>query len=502
MSTETLRITKIPTGIPGFDYVAGGGLPKNRTTLVCGSAGSGKTIFAVQFAMNGVEHDEPGLIVTFEEHPEDIRRNVASFGWDLQKHIDDGHLLFVDASPSPDLDGIVAGSFDFGALIARLENAVNKIGAKRVVLDSLGSVFTRFQNVAIIRAELYRLSVALKEMGVTSVMTAERDREYGPVTRHDIEEYVADNVVILRNVLNQEQRRRSVEILKFRGTQHHKGEYTFTITEGGILVVPMTGLELREKSSHTQISTGLKKIDEMCNGGFFSDSVVLVSGATGTGKSLTVTHFLNGGLERGEKCLLFAFEESKEQFFRNAGGWGMKFAEVYEDGQLWVENRYPEITGLEDHLVGMQKAIDQFEPDRVAIDSLSAIQRIATEKSFREFVLGLVAYLKSRGICGMFTSTTETLLGGSSVTEAHISTITDAIILLRYVEMFGSMRRCLNILKMRGSAHDKEIREFSISENGMEVGGQLRNISGIISGNPVYMAPSELDRVSTMFEDN
>jgi circadian clock protein KaiC len=238
----------------------------------------------------------------------------------------------------------------------------------------------------------------------------------------------------------------------------------------------------------------------MCGGGFFRDSVILVSGATGTGKTLTVTQFLNGGAAVGERCLLLAFEESREQLFRNAIGWGVDFDKLERDGMLRVVCDYPEVATLEDWLLSIQKIVEEFKPSRVALDSLSAIERVGTVKAFREFVIGLTSFIKHKEITGLFTSTTSTLMGGSSITEGHISTLTDSIILLRYVEMFGDMKRGITVLKMRGSAHDKGIREFSIDKRGMHLGRPFRNVSGILSGSPVHVSPTDLERVWSQYD--
>jgi circadian clock protein KaiC len=239
----------------------------------------------------------------------------------------------------------------------------------------------------------------------------------------------------------------------------------------------------------------------MCGGGFFRDSVILVSGATGTGKTLTVAQFLKGGAAVGDRCLLLAFEESREQLFRNATGWGVDLDKMERDGLLRVVCEYPETEGLEDRLLSIQRMIEEFKPNRVALDSLSALERVGTIKAFREFVIGLTSFIKHQEITGLFTATTASLMGGTSITEAHISTLTDSIILLRYVEMFGEMKRGMTVLKMRGSVHDKGIREFRIDQDGMHVGVPFRNVTGIMSGTPAYVSPGELERIWTDFDE-
>jgi circadian clock protein KaiC len=499
---ERKPVQKLPTGIPSFDIIAEGGLPENRTTLVSGTAGSGKTVLAVQFLAAGIQDlGESGVFVTFEEPSEDIRSNMLSLGWDLDAWEAEGRFALVDASPDPDIDVIEAGSFDLGALLARVEHAVRKVGAKRVSVDSLGAIFSQFSDQALIRRELFRIATSLKRMGVTALLTAERTDDYGPVARYGVEEFIADNVMILRNVLDGEQRRRTIEILKFRGTVHQKGEYPFTIIKDtGVVVIPLSAMKLRQRSSEIRITSGSEELDQMCGGGFFRDSVILVSGATGTGKTLTVTQFLKGGADAGERCLLLAFEESREQLFRNATSWGVDFEKMEQEGSLRVICDYPEVESLEDWLIKIQGIIEEFKPNRVAVDSLSALERGGSVKAFREFVIGLTSFIKHQEIAGLFTATTATLMGGSSITEAHISTLTDTIILLRYVEMYGEMKRGMTVLKMRGSQHDTDIREFTIDAAGMHVGRPFRHVTGILAGTPVHVSPGDVEEVWSRFD--
>ena len=494
-------VEKLRTGISSLDIIAKGGLPKNRTTLISGTAGSGKTVFAVHFLAAGIELGEPGVFVTFEESAEDVRRNMRSFGWDLAAWEEQGKLTFVDASPDPEIDTVEAGGFDLGALLARVQNAVNKVNAKRVSVDSLGAVFSQFSDQTMVRGELFRIASGLKGMGVTAVLTAERTNDHGPIARFGVEEFIADNVIILRNALEDETRRRTIEILKFRGCDHQKGEFPFTIVpHGGVIVIPLSAMQLSMKSSNVRISSGNKDLDDMCGAGFFRDSVTLVSGATGTGKTLTVTQFLQGGAAHGEKCLLLAFEESRDQLVRNAIGWGFDFEKMEGDGMLKVICDYPDLSGLEDWLVTIQRIINEFGPRRVALDSLSALENVGTLKAFREFVIGLTSFIKHKEITGMFTATTGSLMGGDSITESNISTLTDSIILLRYVEMFGEMKRGLTVLKMRGSAHDKAIREFTIGRGGMQMGRPFRNVTGIIGGAPMHVSPADVERVWSQYD--
>lgn len=494
-------LRKTPVGIAGFDQIAHGGIPKGRTTLLAGTAGSGKTLFALQFLVNGVRrYDENGVIVTFEESPDDLARNVDSLGWDIPRLVTEGRVAMVDASPDPGEAICEAGAYDLSALLARIEFAVKKVGARRVILDSVGAIFPQFADSNLVRRELHRVVAGMRKLGVTALITIERIHEYGEIARFGVEEFVADNVVILRNPLDQEKRRRTTEILKFRGTTHQKGEYPFTIDPtGGVTIIPLSSIELKQKSSNVRISSGNAEFDKMCAGGMFRDSITLVSGATGTGKTLMVTHFMKAGIESGNRVILFAFEENREQLVRNATSWGVDFESAEKSGVLKIICRYPETMGLEDHLIQIEREIDAFKPMAIAIDSLSALERVSSIKSFREFVIALTSFIKHREIAGMFTNTTSMLMGGESITETHISTITDSIVLLRYVELQGNMHRAITLLKMRGSWHDKQIREYRVTERGMEIVGAFHGIGGILTGSITYTLGEEREYLERMF---
>jgi circadian clock protein KaiC len=483
-NTTVKPVTKISTGIKGFEWISDGGLPENRTTLISGTAGSGKTIFAVQFLAEGIMQGDSGAVfVTFEESPEDVRRNMLSFGWNIKKWEEEGKWAFVDASLSPEESVLIAGQYDLGALLARIEYAIRKVNAKRVSIDSLGAIYTQFNDVSIIRREIFRISAAMKRMGVTVMLTAERQHEYGEIARQGVEEFVSDNVMILRNISEHEKRRRTVEILKFRGTSHKKGEYPFTITgKEGVIIIPLYSINLMQKPTDTRISTGIPEFDEMCGGGLFRDSVALVSGPTGTGKTLMTTHFIKGGVESGDRSILFAFEESEEQIIRNARSWGIDYEKMKKSGLLRIVSVYPEEASFENHLLTIYGHIDEFKPQRIALDSLTAMQGVSTSRGFREFTIGLTSYIKERQIASFYTSVSTALVKDKTMDDVHLSTLTDAIILLRYAEIEGEMRRGIAILKMRGSRHDNRVREFTISDTGMHISEQAGSHMGVIQG--------------------
>jgi circadian clock protein KaiC len=475
---------RVKTGVAAFDELVMGGLPRSRTTVVGGTPGSGKTIFATQFLAHGITlYGEHGVLVTFEEPPSDIERNMRSFGWDLAQWRKDGRLAVVDASP-PAKEELVIGDFDLFGLLSRIQHAARAVNARRVVLDSLTQLFDHFiGDPKVLRRELFRICDVLKKDKLTVLMTAERNAEYGEITRHRLEEFIADNVVILRNVLQREKRRRTIEVLKMRGSHHAEGEAPFTILGShGLVAVPMSSLRLEQHSSTVRVTSGNQSIDDMCGGGFFRDSVTLVSGATGTGKTLLVTSFLAGGVAAGEKAVLFGYEESRGQLFRNASGWGADFAKMEADGNLRVFCLYPEAQGLADHLLAIQNLVDEIKPNRIAIDSISALERVAPEVGFREFLISLTSFIKKREIAGLYTATSKSLIGGETASEQHISTLTDSIILLRYMQDRDMMHRGLMVLKMRGSEHAKEIRRFTIGGAGMVLGEPFGQAPNVFSG--------------------
>lgn len=497
------ELSKLATGIIGFDQIANGGLPEGRSTLLSGTAGSGKTVMALQFLLSGVRHyGENGCFVTFEEAPADLMQNVRSFGWDLEGLVKDNKIAVVDVTAEPGMETITSGSYDLSALLARIEHGIKSVGAKRVILDAIGALFPQLTDANVIRRELHRITAGLRKLGVTTLVTMERTDEDSGLGRWGVEEFVADNVIILRNRLEYEKRRRTIEILKFRGATHHKGEYPFTIdTDDGVTIIPLSAIELKQKSSGIRVSSGVPELDKMCSGGMYRDSIILVSGATGTGKTLMVTQYAKAAIEARERVLLFAAEESREQLTRNASSWGVDFEQAEKDGLLRIVCRYPEVMGLEDHLLQMKRDIEAFQPNRVAIDSMSAFERVSTQKSFREFVIALTSTIKHLEITGLFTNTTSMLTGGESITETHISTITDTIILLRYVELHGEMRRGMTVLKMRGTYHEKEIREYQIDGQGLHLLAPFRGVHGILTGTPVYTFDDERGRLASMFAE-
>lgn len=483
---------KVATGVEGFELVTMGGLPMGRPTLLCGSSGSGKTILSMEIAYrSAAQFDRPAVFFTMEEAATEIIRNVKRMGWDIDPPIRDGRLVLIDLSPLP-VPAQEVGVFELEGLIAQIRYAVQETAAELVVIDSIGALFQQFTDAATIRRELHRVIHVLRDLRVTSVITAERLIEYGLVSRYGVEEFVSDSIVVLRSVLRGEKVRRTIQVVKMRGDAHHTGEFPFTISRQGVSILPLSARELTQPSSSARVSIGNERLDEMLGGGLFRDSLAIVSGPTGSGKTLLAGTFASEGCRCGERVLVLAYEESRAQLLRNAQSWGMDFEKWENWNLLRVVCQYPEAMGLEDHLLMMQREIEAFQPSRLVIDSLSALERIGAVRYFREFVIGLTSHAREKELCTLFTCATPRLTGGDSITEAHISTITDAIVLLRYVEIGGDLRRALSVIKMRGSQHTKSAFEFAISSRGLQIGEQFKNIQNIILGLPMPAANPDL----------
>lgn len=478
-------IERLATGINGFDQVALGGLTRGRVTLVTGSTGSGKTLFAVEFLARGIlRSGAPGVFVTFEETPDDLRRNGASLGFPISQWESEGKWAFVDASASFE-EAPVIGAYDFGALAARIGHAARQIGAARVSLDSLDAVFTRFADPGVVRHELARITAVLENAGVTSVITAERASEYGQVSRYGVEEFVLDNVIILRNVLARERRRRTIEIVKMRGAPHRTGEWLFTIDpRDGLVIIPLAFLVPPfARASQVRVPSGNTELDRMCGGGFFKDAIVLLTGPSGAGKTLTSLKFLAAGLAAGERCLAFGFDESREQVGRNSAGWGIDLDSPEESGLLRIVCDYPEVASSEDHFLRIRRAIEEHKPQRLVIDTLSALERIVSPRALLDFVIALGAVVRQHGVTTLLTSApagrftpqlTPSIAG-------EIASLTDATITIRYFEQAGEIQRAIAVLQTRGSAHDPSIRQIAIDGDGMHIGEPIAGIAGILS---------------------
>jgi len=478
------KLNKVASGISGFDEISHGGIPKGRTTLVGGISGSGKTVFSAQFLYEGiVDFGENGVFVTFEESPEDIIRNTKNFGWNIDKLVKEGKWVFVDASPD-EADSAEVGQYDLGAFLARIDHAIKKVKAKRVAIDSVSVLFTHYQDMGVIRRELHKLAANLKKSNVTCIMTAERPVEDGQISRYGVEEFVSDNVILLHSRLtSQGERERTIEILKFRGSSHDSEESPMLVTAGGVIIYPRPRPKLRGKVFSQKISTGIKGLDKLLCGGVYMNSTTLITGASGSGKTIAALHFVIEGAKRGEKSLFIEFEESPHQLYRNAASFGWDLEKHVKNGLVKLICHYPADLKSEQYLKIIQDMVLANNVKRVALDSMSDIQRIYNEQKFRAFVTGLNIFLKMSDVTAVLTNTTSQLLEVKEITETHLSTATDNIIILKYVELGGRMHRLISVLKQRGSKHEKDLMEFEVTtEAGIEVLGPFKGVENLMSG--------------------
>lgn len=460
-------LQKTPTGIRGLDEITNGGLPTGRTSLVCGAAGSGKTMMAMEFLVHGaLQFNEPGVFVAFEETEQELVTNVASLGFDLRKLVAQKKLLLdyvrVERSEIEE-----TGEYDLEGLFIRIDHAVKQIGAKRVVLDTLDGLFASLPNENILRAELRRLFRWLKEKKLTVVITGERGA--GALTRHGMEEYVADCVILLDHRVHDQISTRRLRIVKFRGTTHGTNEYPFLIGAQGFHVLPITSLMLTHKASNQRVSTGVPALDVMLGGsGYYRGSSVLVSGTAGTGKSSLAAAFVNATCARGEKALYFAFEESPSQIVRNMRSVGFDLEPWIKKGLLEIRSQRATQAGLEFHLLEMHRTVQEFGARAVVIDPISNLISTGSPAEVKGMLTRLIDFLKSDEITALFTSLT---FGDSAMegTEVGISSLMDTWILLRSLELNGERNRALYVLKARATAHSNQVREFLLSDKGIEL---------------------------------
>ena len=461
-------LPKSPTGIPGLDEITGGGLPKGRPTLICGAAGCGKTLFAMEFLVNGaIEYGEPGVFVAFEENAEELAQNVASLGFGLKDLIKKKKVI-LDHIQIERSEIAETGEYDLDGLFIRLGHAIDTIGAKRVVLDTIEVLFGALPNHTIVRAELQRLFRWLKNKGVTAIITAERGE--GTMTRFGLEEYVADCVILLDHRVVDQVSTRRLRIVKYRGTVHGTSEYPFLIGKNGISVLPITSLALDHKVSNKRISTGIKEIDNMLDGkGFYRGSSVLISGTAGTGKSSLVAAIVDAACSRGERCLYFAFEESTSQILRNMRSIGIDLAPHVKKGLLQFHVARPTQYGLEMHLVNMYDLINEYDPDVVVLDPITDFFAVGTQAEVKATITRIIDFLKTRQITGFFTSYTSEEEGADQ-SIVGVSSLIDAWISLRNLEINGERHRGLFILKSRGMPHSNQIRSFHLTDDGIKIG--------------------------------
>ena len=477
---ERAGLEKCPTGIQGLDEITGGGLPRGRTTLVCGGAGSGKTLLATEFLVRGArDFAENGVFIAFEETAKDLDQNVRSLGFNLQE-LDEQGKLVIDHVQVERSEIEEAGKYDLGGLFIRLELAINSVGAKRIVLDTLETLFGGFQDEAILRAELRRLFHWLKARQITAIITGERGD--GTMTRQGLEEYVSDCVILLDHRIHDQVATRRLRVVKYRGTLHGTNEYPFLIDEDGIDVLPVTSLGLTHTASTERVSSGVPTLDAMLDGeGFYRGSTILVSGSAGTGKSSLGAHFVRAACERGERALYFAFEESPSQIIRNMRSIGVDLAPYVEQGRLHFAATRPTAYGLETHLATMHKQLRVQRPSAVVIDPITNLMMSGSSSEVKSMLMRLVDHLKMENITALFTALTHGA-GRNEVTDVGISSLIDAWILLRDIELYGERNRGLYVLKSRGMAHSNQIREFRLGADGIDLLPAYLGPDGVLTG--------------------
>jgi len=477
---DVTTLQKCRTGIKGLDEITGGGLPLGRPTLVCGGTGCGKTLLAMEFLVRGaMEYGEPGVFMSFEEKTEELTKNFASLGFDLNdlvaRSILDLDYVHVERSEIEE-----AGEYDLDGLFIRLGHSIDSIGAKRVVLDTIETLFSGFSNESILRAELLRLFRFLKEKGVTAIITGEQgDRS---LTRFGLEEYVADCVIFLNHKVAEQIATRRLRIVKYRGSAHGTNEYPFLIDEQGFSVMPISSIGLDHAASSERVSTGIERLDTMLGGkGYYRGSSILVTGTAGTGKSSMAAHFVDAACRRGERCLYFAFEESRNQIIRNMRSIGIDLEQWVQKGLLEFRNSRPSLYGLEMHLVTMHKATEAFNPDIVVIDPISNLVSASNEMEVKSMLSRLIDYLKMKGITA-FCSDLTTVGGSLERTEVGIPSLMDTWLLLQVMEESGERNRGLYILKSRGMEHSNQVREFLLTDNGARLQDVYIGSGGVLTG--------------------
>ncbi len=490
MATMTLdkpasrTLPKCPTGINGLDEILGGGLPRGRTTLVCGSAGCGKTLLAVEFLVKGItQFNEPGVFLTFEETATELSQNVRSLGLDLDDLINRDKLV-LDYVHVERKEIDETGEYDLEGLFIRLGHAIDSLGARRVVLDTIETLFTGLSNSAILRAELRRLFRWLKDKGVTAIITAERGE--GTLTRNAMEEYVSDCVILLDHRVTEQLSTRRMRVVKYRGSMHGTNEFPFLIERNGISVLPITSVGLDHVAVDERVSTGVPALDVMLGAkGFYRGSSNLVSGTAGTGKTSVAAHFVNAACERGERCLYFAFEESPSQLLRNMRSIGVHLEAWVKAGLLVIQAVRPTLHGLESHLATMLLKTQEIQPQAVVVDPVTNFLSAGTGADLRSMLIRLIDLIKTQGITSLFTSLTTT--GEEEPrSDASISSLMDTWLWLRDTETGGERRGTITVLKSRGMPHSKKVRSFRLTDNGIElaegnsiqVGGRQQRIEG------------------------
>jgi circadian clock protein KaiC len=480
-TAATKPLAKAATGIQGLDEITSGGLPRGRPTLVCGGAGCGKTLFATEFLVRGaIEFGEPGVFMTFEETVAELTQNVRSLGFNLDDLVKQKKLA-MDFVRVERHEIEETGEYDLEGLFVRLGHAVDSIGAKRVVMDTVETLFSGLSNQGILRAELRRLFRWLKEKGVTAVITGERGE--GTLTRYGLEEYVSDCVIVLDHRIIDEVATRRIRILKYRGSVHGTNEYPFLIDEKGFSVLPITSLGLQHTAGTERITSGIPRLDAMLGGrGYYRGSTILISGTAGVGKTSVAAHFVDAACKRGERCLYLSFEESPSQVIRNMRSIGLELEPWFKKGLLIFRSERATSHGLELHLATIHKDIDQFQPQVIVFDPISSVGHAGTQRDASTMLTRLIDFLKMRNITALLTNLTSDQERFLEKTDLEVSSLVDTWLLLRDVEREGERNRVLYILKSRGMPHSNQLREFVLTEHGIQLLDVYLGPEGVLTG--------------------
>ena len=460
-------IAKLRTGVPGLDIISHGGIPKGRATLICGRSGCAKSILSQQLAANLARAGVPTLLIAVEESPEDTITTGDSLGFGTRELVESGKMRILDLTRPSDGPIIVAGEYDVAGFVDRVSAAAKAMGAQAAVLDSATALFSPRPSENSMRAQFFYLVNALKRLGLTSIITAEAPGEYGELTTLGVEDFVCDLVIVLRNLVDGERRRRNLEVHKYRRSSHYKGEYPCTITSKGMTVFPLDAQDRTELDNTSRFSSGLPGLDAMNSGGWLRDSIVLLRGPSGSGKTTLAGMYARAGAARGERVVYYGFEETKPILLRNFASMGLRLDELEKAGNLKVACRYPEATSPEDLLVELRVGLDEFKPSLVVLDSISSIEHSCSAHGFRQFMVGVASQLREHGRSALLTQTMG--LATNPADAPFLSTIPDAICLLDYSHQGNDLDRTIQILKMRGSAHVSRKQRLHIGAGGLTV---------------------------------
>lgn len=462
------QIEKLSTGVPGFDTLTHGGIPRGRTTLVVGRSGTGKTVLGLQLATHLARGGRNVIVFGVEESVGDLVTTAEALGLQAEALNERGNLAFADLMPPLEGPTLVSGEYDLQGLVQRVAQAVKNAKAEVVVLDSVTALFSPRPPQHLLRNHFLLLLHAFRSLGVTSVLLAEGAALPNELTTLNIEDYLCDLVVILRNNIDGDRRRRSLEVHKYRRSPHYKGEYPCTITTRGLAIIPLDAPEREETEQIQRYSSGLDGLDEMTNGGWLRNAIMLVRGPTGSGKTMLAGLYARAGAARHERVVYYGFEEPRPILLRNYKQIGMDMRPLIESGDLRVETRYPEATSLEDLLIALRVGLEEFKPSLVVLDSISSIEHSSSEKAFRQFMIGLASLLREHGRSALLTQTVAAGTGGE-LSAPYLSTVADAILAMDYAPQGFELNRTLRVIKMRGSAHDTHPYELMIEPGGLRV---------------------------------